>query len=103
MNDHLEKARRARHAAGQPSAKNVDELIQNAKLGLPPAQVAAVRAKLLEMPESCRRAFLKAVSGRSRTAGVKAYCLEGGGWNRGEVRQCTAKVCPLYAYRPFRN
>ena len=59
--------------------------------------------KLADMPKACRGIYRQAVEGRSRKAGIKAFCLECTGWNRKEVSNCTALACPLYLLRPYRE
>lgn len=49
------------------------------------------------------RTFRRAFSGASRTAAVKANCLMCGGFQRREVRGCTARGCPLWPYRPYQR
>ncbi|MHC4573081.1 MAG: hypothetical protein ACYS76_02930 [Planctomycetota bacterium] len=54
-----------------------------------------------EVPEVHRANYRAAVSGKSRRAAIKAFCLECVCWQREEVRLCTALACPLYPYRPY--
>ena len=60
-------------------------------------QIAKRRA---EMPRSLRACYDKAVSGRSRKAAMRAFCLECCGYEIREVFLCTDLGCPLYPYRP---
>jgi hypothetical protein len=53
-----------------------------------------------EVPERCRKAYDRAMSGKSVTAGVKSFCLECVGYDREEVRLCSDPGCPLFPYRP---
>lgn len=85
------------------SAKSADDLMQEAKLGVGPTAEAAILRRLTEMPVTCRQNYLKAMSGKSVTAGVKAYCMECLGHDRSSVRRCTDLGCPLFPYRPFTN
>jgi len=56
------------------------------------------------VPKSFRNTWAKAMSGRSRTAAIKVMCGRCVGWERKEVRYCTAKeTCPLWPYRPYQN
>jgi hypothetical protein len=75
---------------------------QDALKGLPAGQQAAVRKHLAEVPRIHRETYLRAATKRSRVAAVKAFCLECMGWQKGEVRKCTALTCPLWSYRPYR-
>jgi hypothetical protein len=53
--------------------------------------------------ESYRRLYDKAVSGKSRSAGVKSKCLECMGWQSSEVKNCSIVACPLHPYRPYQS
>jgi len=55
------------------------------------------------VPESMRKNYEKAMTGKSRGAAVKAFCCECCGYERKEVSLCTDTGCPLYLYRPFRS
>jgi len=48
-----------------------------------------------------RRTYKLAMSGKSRKAAIKAFCLECVGWEREEVRCCTSKNCPIFLYRHY--
>lgn len=50
---------------------------------------------------SQKSVFRKAYSGKSRTAGIKAKCLDCCNRQRGEVANCNIETCPLHPYRPF--
>lgn len=52
---------------------------------------------------SCLKTFEKAYEGRSKQAGIKAFCLECIGYDRTAIRNCTAPACPLYEVRPFQE
>jgi len=92
---------RTRARAAKRSAKSVDELMQEARLDLGPYQESAIARRLADMPETCRRTYLRAMHGRSLSAAGKAFCMECVSWDRQEVARCTAPACPLYPYRPF--
>lgn len=63
---------------------------------------SAARAHIIEhAPPSARNLLRRAYSGKSRTAGVKAFCLRCVGYVRADVRNCSAPACPLFEYRPF--
>ena len=64
---------------------------------------AAMLQKLEAMPASCRRGYLLALTGKSRTRGMNIHCLECAGWNRAEVARCESVACPLWAYRPYKK
>lgn len=60
-------------------------------------QIAKRRA---EMPRSHRACYDKAMSGTSRKAAMRIFCLECCGYEIREVFLCTDLGCPLYPYRP---
>lgn len=89
-------AARPVEASGFESAK--------ARKGVEATLHPAVRKRLADMPDSARRGYLRAIQGKaSPRAAIKAFCMECCGWQRDEVRLCTAQACPLYAYRPFQG
>ena len=47
--------------------------------------------------------FLKAYSGKSKAAALKALCLDCSCYQRREVSLCSALACPLWLYRPFQS
>jgi hypothetical protein len=53
-----------------------------------------------DVPERFRRLYDLAMTGKSRKAGVKAFCLMCVAWKRAEVFRCTSSSCPLFPYRP---
>ena len=87
--------------AARRQLKSVDELIKAASLDRTQADIAKITRRLEDVPETMRRAYLRAVGGHSKPAAIKAFCSECVGWEREEVRLCTAPACPLYPYRPF--
>lgn len=54
-----------------------------------------------DVPEMYQGIFAKARSGQSRSAAIKAFCLQCVGFVRKDITRCTAKQCPLYVYRPY--
>ncbi len=62
----------------------------------------AVSRRLAQIPDLYRATYLKALSG-SKTAAVKAQCLECVGWQRAEVTRCTDDGCPLFNVRPYQK
>ena len=61
-----------------------------------------IKNRLKDMPMSCRNNYKMAISGRSRKAAVKAFCLECMGWERTEVHNCNTITCPLHPYKPYK-
>jgi len=47
--------------------------------------------------------FRKAFEGNSKSAAIKAKCLDCCGYQRAEVAACTAEHCPLWPYRPYQT
>ena len=103
MTEEQRDAAREKGALARDLAKNVDGLLQEANLGLPPTHTASIRNRLKETPETARRGYLNAHKGKSRGAAIKAMCLECVGWQRREVALCTSQACPLFRYRPYRD
>ena len=101
VTERLAKARAARRSGPQPSAKSVDGLLKQAGLDRRAAEIAQIAKRLEDVPETMRRTYLRAVSGKSKPAAIRAFCAECVAWEREEVRRCTAPACPLYPYRPF--
>jgi len=52
-------------------------------------------------PVSCKTIVIKAFSGKSRAAGVKAKCLQCCNYVRDEITNCQVYRCPLWDYRPY--
>jgi len=52
-----------------------------------------------DIPKKYRKLYQKAVSGRSRKAAIRSFCLECVGYIEKEVPICTDGACPLYKYR----
>jgi hypothetical protein len=58
--------------------------------------------RIAAVPALYRAAYLKAIDGKqSPRQAIKAKCLDCCAWQREEVRQCTARGCPLWPLRPF--
>ena len=97
--DPLALARKAK-----ASAKSVDELTQEAiGRATSPLAKAGITRRIEQMPETCVRTYLRAISGKSLSAAVKSFCLECVGWQREAVTNCTSPGCPFYLYRPYRG
>ena len=58
--------------------------------------------EMREIPEQYRVVYNKAMGGKSRRAGIKAFCLECCGWSYSDVANCSDLGCPLYPYRPYK-
>ena len=89
-------------------AKNDHLADQNAKPDPntdPSTRKAQIAKKLASMPEACRATYKRAMSGKSRLAGVTAHCQECFCYSeyRANVRDCTITTCPLWPYRPYRS
>lgn len=54
-------------------------------------------------PLSQKSVMVKAFSGKSKAAALKAKCIECAGFVRAEVAECTVECCPLWVYRPYQG
>lgn len=52
---------------------------------------------------SKERPFIRAYSGKSPAAGIKAQCLDCTGCDASAIRECRATGCPLWMYRPYQQ
>lgn len=68
-----------------------------------PTHDKGIKAFAHQMPKNYRLNYLRAMSGTSRAAAVKAKCLDCCCWQRKEVQLCTASTCPLHPYRPYQK
>jgi hypothetical protein len=62
-----------------------------------------IQKRLDDIPCLYKNNYIKAMTGKSRPAAVKAFCLECMGWQRTEVHRCNSVACPLYLYRPYQK
>ena len=64
-----------------------------------------IEKRLNQIPEFRRGAYRRAMTGKSRPSGVKAFCEMCMGWENvtEAVRGCTDPACPLFPYRPHRK
>ena len=51
------------------------------------------------VPPLYRNLYQQAMSGKSRKAAVRVYCLQCMGWSRKGVKECTAVECMLFLFR----
>ena len=58
---------------------------------------------LAKIPRAYQQNFKTAITGRSRTAAIKAKCLDCCCWQRAEVSNCSIDTCSLWLYRPYRR
>jgi hypothetical protein len=47
--------------------------------------------------------FIRAYSGKSRAAGIRAHCLDCLGCDVSAIRECASTACPLWRYRPYQQ
>jgi len=68
-------------------------------------KIAAKRVgRLATTPESCRKLFVAAWSGKaSPRQAIKAQCLECNGFDRQAIAECTCWACPLWNFRAFQK
>jgi len=101
----VERAAALRAAASRSkrSVKNANRLAPLLPKGLDPSREASILKRLAQMPVSQRNTYLRAIRGRSLTAGVKANCLECMGYDRAQIPDCPDTGCALWPYRPFQS
>lgn len=69
--------------------------------GLAPDRFAQVKQIHDSAPKWARKRYLDAArGGKSRKGAMETMCLLCCGWEREPARNCTARGCPLWAYRP---
>ena len=54
---------------------------------------------MMDVPLKFLPMYRRAMSGRSRKAATRVFCLQCVGWLEREVELCTAHNCPLFPYR----
>lgn len=54
-----------------------------------------------DMPSIFRGTYDRSMSGKSRAAGVKAFCVECMGWSYKDTADCNTVECPLHPYNPY--
>jgi len=60
---------------------------------------AEMEGRLRQMPKKFRGLYKRAMSGRSRKAAIRSFCLECVCWREQEVESCPDLGCPLHPYR----
>jgi len=100
--DQQSKMRHARQKAPGLGAMTIRRL-QAATSRLTPSQEALIGDRLSEMPKTSITTYLRALSGKSPRAAIKAMCMECVQWVRKDVAECGSPACPLYPYRPFQE
>lgn len=53
-----------------------------------------------DIPAKYQKLYNRAMSGKSRKAAIRMFCLECMGYSEYEVSVCADPNCPLYPYRP---
>ena len=56
-----------------------------------------------KIPQVYQQNYKAAMSGKSRTAAIKAMCLDCTNWQRVEITNCPIETCPIWLYRPYRS
>jgi len=64
-------------------------------------RLEAIAAHREQIPKVYRGNYDRAMTGKSRKAAMRAFCLECVQWHREQIRRCTATHCPLYPYRAY--
>jgi hypothetical protein len=62
-----------------------------------------IKNRIAEIPKRYRGIYKKAVETNSKTAAIKAFCLECVCWQKDEIANCSSLSCPLYGIRPFKK
>lgn len=72
---------------------------------LPKVAEAVIAAHIADsqMPSSMQGIYRRAMTGRSRQAAMKSFCLECQGYDRKAVAECVARNCSLWRFRPFQG
>ncbi len=52
-----------------------------------------------DIPKKFQALYRRAMTGKSRRAAVRSFCLECVGYQQAEVDRCPATACPLHPYR----
>lgn len=87
---------------GRAKAKGLSiQSIQGAKPA-PMHPNPLVARRLAEMPQSMRKRYISAMSGRRPLGAIHAFCRECMGWEGlpESVANCKSEACPLFPYRP---
>jgi hypothetical protein len=70
-------------------------------MNIPRKQPETKKESIMEVPDTYIVVYEKAIRGKSRSAGIKAFCLQCCGWEYNEVAACSDNECPLHPYRPY--
>lgn len=91
--------------SGPPMKTRLDSTPEVLKTASLDERIARKRAgRLHTIPTSCRKLFERSWAGKtSPRASVKAFCLECLGFDRIEIKHCTAFACPLWPIRPYQK
>lgn len=52
-----------------------------------------------DVPVKYRPMRQRALTGKSRRAAIRLFCLQCTGWSEAAVKTCPATGCPLHSYR----
>ena len=74
---------------------------QSNKVEMEQLREEKIARRMEEIPKKYRKIYKKAVESRSKSAAIKAFCLECICWQKSEVINCSCLTCPLYGVRPF--
>lgn len=99
MDDRLTMARLSRKTPIERAAEHTALLARLSGL-----ERARVERQANAVPEHFRKLYLRAAVGlATRGEALKARCLDCSAWQRREVVLCTARGCPLWTVRPWRE
>jgi len=100
MSKLLDEESRAKGRESAELAKDPKALLQSMGLEQTGKPLEMIKARLKEMPMTCRRTYLTAMKGKSMKAAIKSHCWMCMGWHKSDVAGCTDPACPIYPYRP---
>jgi hypothetical protein len=70
-------------------------------------ELESLKSKGIELPswilKSQINVFIKAFSGKSKAAALKAKCIDCAAGYQLEITNCRIKSCPLWRYRPYQK
>ncbi len=59
---------------------------------------------IITLPSTIQKLFYLSYTGKTtRNQAIKAKCLDCSCFDKEEVRNCSAKLCPLYKFRPYQK
>lgn len=91
---------KAKTAMTKELAKDPDAVVKSSGLRQTGQALQMIRARVAEMPPSCRLTYLRGMAHKSPRAAIRSFCYMCFSWNKAETSKCADPACPLYEYRP---